>query len=190
MQDKEYKSILLMKQSLFVNFTITMILLTVFSCRPVYKDARLYGFLNLVPDSFYMERSKEYKFSSLNFNFADLGVELPIVESSIKVDLHGKTLLDEDINQDSLKKDWDLWGKAQKEASGTYMLPAKDSLRIIAPSHPFHGQYKITFFKTKLYGREHYFMRMTNDSTYIVCEKFFSGFVNAEMLKNWERFGE
>ena len=174
-----------MKHSLFVIFTMVMIPLTLSSCQRVYKDARLYGYLNIVPDSFYMERSKEYKFASINFDFSDLGVELPIVESSIKVDIQGKTLLDEDINQDSLQKDWNLWVKAQKDASGTYMLPTKDSLRIIAPSHPLHGQYKITFFKTKLDGREHYFVRMKNDSTYIVCEKFFSGFVNAGMLKNW-----
>lgn len=175
-----------MKHSLFVILTIMVISLTSSSCRRVYKDARLYGYLNIVPDSFYMERSREYKFASINFEFSDIGVELPIVESSVKVDLQGKTLLDEDINQDSLKKDWDLWVKAQKDASGTYMLPAKDSLRIIAPSHPLHGQYKITFFKVKRYGQEHYFMRMSNDSTCIVCERFFSGWgVDVDMLKNW-----
>ena len=59
MQDKVegYKSVLLMKHSLFVVFTIIVISLTSSSCptHPVYMDARLDGPLNIVPDSFYME---------------------------------------------------------------------------------------------------------------------------------------
>lgn len=70
MQDKAegYKSVLLMKHSLFVVFTIIVISLTSSSCptHPVYMDARLDGPLNIVPDSFYMERSKEYRFASVN----------------------------------------------------------------------------------------------------------------------------
>lgn len=176
-----------MKHSLFVVFTIMIISLTSSSCptHPVYMDARLDGPLNIVPDSFYMERSKEYRFESINFDFSDEGVSLPLVETA-KVDVGGKTLLDEDIDQDSLKKSDSLYQKAIKDATATYMLPTKDSLRIIAPSHPLHGQYKITFFKVRRYGQEHYFVRMSNDSTYIVCEKFFSGWgVDVDMLKNW-----
>lgn len=83
MQDKVegYKSVLLMKHSLFVVFTIIVISLTSSSCptHPVYMDARLDGPLNIVPDSFYMERSKEYRFASVNFNFGDeMSVSLPL----------------------------------------------------------------------------------------------------------------
>ena len=70
-----------MKHSLFVVFTIIVISLTSSSCptHPVYMDARLDGPLNIVPDSFYMERSKEYRFASVNFNFGDeMSVSLPL----------------------------------------------------------------------------------------------------------------
>lgn len=192
MQDKVegYKSVLLMKHSLFVVFTIIVISLTSSSCptHPVYMDARLDGPLNIVPDSFYMERSKEYRFASVNFNFGDeMSVSFPLVETD-KVDMGGKTLLDEDLDQDSLTKSDSLYRKSIEDADGTYILPTKDSLRIIAPSHPLHGLYKITFFKVKRYAQEHYFVRMSNDSTYIICEKFFSGWdVDGNILKNWEK---
>lgn len=44
---------------------------------------------------------------------------------------------------------------------------------------------QISIFKTHSLGQEHYYMRMMNDSTYIVCEKFFSGYVNNKLLKEW-----
>ena len=164
-----------MKHSLFVVFTIIVISLTSSSCptHPVYMDARLDGPLNIVPDSFYMKRSKEYRFASVNFNFGDeMSVSLPLVETD-KVDM---------TKSDS------LFRKSIEDADGTYILPTKDSLRIIAPSHPLHGLYKITFFKVKRYAQEHYFVRMSNDSTYIICEKFFSGWdVDGNILKNWEK---
>ena len=179
-----------MKHSLFVVFTIIVISLTSSSCptHPVYMDARLDGPLNIVPDSFYMERSKEYRFASVNFNYGDeMSVSLPLVETD-KVDMGGKTLLDEDLDQDSLTKSDSLYRKSIEDADGTYILSTKDSLRIIAPSHPLHGIYKITFFKVKRYAQEHYFVRMSNDSTYIICEKFFSGWdVDGNILKNWEK---
>lgn len=179
-----------MKHSLFVVFTIIVISLTSSACptHPVYMDARLDGPLNIVPDSFYMERSKEYRFASVNFNFGDeMSVSLPLVETD-KVDMGGKTLLDEDLDQDSLTKSDSLYRKSIEDADGTYILPTKDSLRIIAPLHPLHGLYKITFFKVKRYAQEHYFVRMSNDSTYIICEKFFSGWgVDGNILKNWEK---
>lgn len=147
-----------MKHSLFVVFTIIVISLTSSACptHPVYMDARLDGPLNIVPDSFYMERSKEYRFASVNFNFGDeMSVSLPLVETD-KVDMGGKTLLDEDLDQDSLTKSDSLYRKSIEDADGTYILSTKDSLRIIAPSHPLHGIYKITFFKVKRYAQEHY----------------------------------
>lgn len=141
-----------MKHSLFVVFTIIVISLTSSSCptHPVYMDARLDGPLNIVPDSFYMERSKEYRFASVNFNFGDeMSVSLPLVETD-KVDMGGKTLLDEDLDQDSLTKSDSLYRKSIEDADGTYILPTKDSLRIIAPSHPLHGLYKITFLRSNV----------------------------------------
>lgn len=127
-----------MKHSLFVVFTIIVISLTSSSCptHPVYMEARLDGPLNIVPDSFYMERSKEYRFASVNFNFGDeMSVSLPLVETD-KVNMGGKTLLDEDLDQDSLTKSDSLYRKSIEDADGTYILSTKDSLRIIAPSHP------------------------------------------------------
>lgn len=85
-----------MKHSLFVVFTIIVISLTSSSCptHPVYMDARLDGPLNIVPDSFYMERSKEYRFASVNFNFGD--------EMSVKLE---KKLLRTIANRKMLGKD-------------------------------------------------------------------------------------
>mgnify|MGYP004530892351 CR=1 FL=1 len=146
---------------------------------------RLQGYWNMVPDSFVINRSTEIGFSGINFNFSNKNVELPLLQTP-NVDLKGKTLLDADIDEDSLKKDWYYYQKAVKESNGTWELySSNDSIKIKAPEHPFNGRYKLVFFKTYSYGQERYFMRMYNDSTYIVCEKFFSGYVNHIILKEW-----
>ena len=151
-------------------------------------DARLDGPLNIVPDSFYMERSKEYRFASVNFNFGDeMSVSLPLVETD-KVDMGGKTLLDEDLDQDSLTKSDSLYRKSIEDADGTYILPtkrfAKNHCAVASSSWTIQNH----VFKVKRYAQEHYFVRMSNDSTYIICEKFFSGWdVDGNILKNWEK---
>ena len=138
-------------------------------------------------DSLVINRSAKVEFGSINFNFTCKNVELPLLQTP-RVDVKGKTLLDADINEDSLKKDWSNYQKAIRESNGTWELySSKDSIKIHAPAHPFNGQYKIAFYKVKPFGQEHYLMRMSNDSTYIVCEKFFSGYADFDMLKNWEK---
>lgn len=171
--------------SLSILLAVVAITLTSYSCRnrSFYVMPRLYGYWNMVIDSLVVNRSTVSRFSSINFNFSDKKVELPLVEQP-SVDLKGKTLLDKDINQDSLRKSDLLFEKAKSDAIGTFSL-LKDSIRITAPHHPFNGTYKITFYKVNLYGQEHYLMRLSNDSTYIVCEKFFSGFVNHKLLREW-----
>lgn len=155
------------------------------SNRPICVDSRLDGYWNMVLDSLVINRSAKVEFGSINFNFTCKNVELPLLQTP-RVDFKGKTLLDADINEDSLKKDWSNYQKAIRESNGTWELySSKDSIKIHAPAHPFNGQYKIAFYKVKTFGQEHYLMRMSNDSTYIVCEKFFSGYVNNKLLKEW-----
>lgn len=178
-----------LKHHLFVLLTIMVISFTFLSCsnHPVCVDSRLDGYWNMVLDSLIINRSTKNEFSSINFNFSAKNIELPLVQTP-HVDLKSKTLLDADIDEDSLKKDWDNYQKVIKESNGTWELYSlKDSIKIQAPSHPFNGQYKITFYKVKSFGKERYLMRMSNDSTYIVCEKFFSGFVDFDMLKEWDK---
>ena len=124
----------------FVFLTIIVISLMSLSCsnRPICVDSRLDGF------------------GSINFNFTCKNVELPLLQTP-RVDVKGKTLLDADINEDSLKKDWSNYQKAIRESNGTWELySSKDSIKIHAPAHPFNGQYKIAFYKVKPFGQEHY----------------------------------
>lgn len=171
----------------FVLLTIIVISLMSLSCsnRPICVDSRLDGYWNMVLDSLVINRSAKVEFGSINFNFTCKNVELPLLQTP-RVDVKGKTLLDADINEDSLKKDWSNYQKAISESNGTWELySSKDSIKIQALSHPLNGSYKLVFFKTHSLGQEHYYMRMMNDSTYIVCEKFFSGYVNNKLLKEW-----
>ena len=173
----------------FVLLTIIVISLMSLSCsnRPICVDSRLDGYWNMVLDSLVINRSAKVEFGSINFNFTCKNVELPLLQTP-RVDVKGKTFLDADINEDSLKKDWSNYQKAISESNGTWELySSKDSIKIHAPAHPFNGQYKIVFYKVKPFGQEHYLMRMSNDSTYIVCEKFFSGYADFDMLKDWEK---
>lgn len=148
-------------------------------------EFRLYGYWNMVLDSLVINRNTKIEFSSINFNFSNKNVELPLLRTP-EIDFKGKTLLDEDIDEDSLKKDWYYYQKSIKESNGTWELySSKDSVKIQALSHPLNGSYKLVFFKTHTLGQEHYYMRMMNDSTYIVCEKIFSGYVNNKLLKEW-----
>ena len=171
----------------FVLLTIIVISLMSLSCsnRPICVDSRLDGYWNMVLDSLFINRNTKIEFSSINFNFSNKNVELPLLRTP-EIDFKGKTLLDEDIDEDSLKKDWYYYQKSIKESNGTWELySSKDSVKIQALSHPLNGSYKLVFFKTHSLGQEHYYMRMMNDSTYIVCEKFFSGYVNNKLLKEW-----
>lgn len=171
----------------FVLLTIIVISLMSLSCsnRPICVDSRLDGYWNMVLDSLVINRNTKIEFSSINFNFSNKNVELPLLRTP-EIDFKGKTLLDEDIDEDSLKKDWYYYQKSIKESNGTWELySSKDSVKIQALSHPLNGSYKLVFFKTHTLGQEHYYMRMMNDSTYIVCEKIFSGYVNNKLLKEW-----
>ena len=112
------------------------------SNRPICVDSRLDGYWNMVLDSLVINRSA-IEFGSINFNFTSKNVELPLLQTP-RVDVKGKTLLDADINEDSLKKDWSNYQKAIRESNGIWELyGSKDSIKIHAPAHPFNGQCKI-----------------------------------------------
>ena len=91
------------------------------SNRPICVDSRLDGYWNMVLDSFVINRSAKVEFGSINFNFTCKNVELPLLQTP-RVDVKGKTLLDADINEDSLKKDWSNYQKAIRESNGTWEL--------------------------------------------------------------------
>ena len=151
-----------------------------------YVESRLDGYWNMVVDSLEMKRVAKVEFTTLNFNFSHNNVELPLLQTP-QIDFKGKTLLDHDIDTDSLDKYEYLFEKSKLASHGTWNLyDSKDSIKINAPLHPLNGNYKLYFFKTRFLGQEHYFMRMSNDSTYIVCEKFFSGYINEKLLKEWD----
>ena len=88
------------------------------SNRPICVDSRLDGYWNMVLDSLVINRSAKVEFGSINFNFTCKNVELPLLQT-LRVDVKGKTLLDADINEDSLKKDWSNHQKAIRESNGT-----------------------------------------------------------------------
>lgn len=187
---KKYKSLVSGKGKRFSFLVIIIIVLIVVcligkSANKGNVESRLYGYWNMVPDSLVMKGSTKNEFVSIVFNFSNQSVELPLLRTP-NVNLQGKTLLDADINEDSLNKDWCYYQKSIKEAIGTWKLySSKDSIEIHALSHPFNGKYRLDFFKRRFLGQEHYYMRMSNDSIYVVCEKFFSGYVNKELLQNW-----
>ena len=149
-------------------------------------ENRLEGYWNLVIDSLVIKRNTKAEFATSNLNFSYKTVELPLIQT-LSIDFKGKTLLDADIDKDSLAKFEYYYQKAEHESQGTWELyNSKDSIRIHALSHPLNGNYKLCFFKTYSLGQEHYFMRISNDSTYIVCEKFFSGYINKKLLREWD----
>lgn len=136
-------------------------------------EKRLDGYWNVVVDSLVIKRNTKVKFETLNFYFSSETVKLPLIQIP-QIDFKGKTLLDADIDNDSLDKYERFYQKAECESHGIWRLSnTKDSIDIQAISHPLNGSYKLCFFKTQFWGQEHYFMRMSNDSTYIVCENFF-----------------
>ena len=59
-------------------------------------EIRLYGYWNMVLDSLVINRNTKIEFSSINFNFSNKNVELPLLRTP-EIDFKGKTLLDEDI---------------------------------------------------------------------------------------------
>lgn len=107
----------------FVLLTIIVISLMSLFCsnRPICVDSRLDGYWNMVLDSLVINRSAKVEFGSINFNFTCKNVELPLLQTP-RVDVKGKTLLDADINEDSLKKDWSNYQKAIRESNGTWEL--------------------------------------------------------------------
>ena len=122
----------------FVFLTIIVISLMSLSCsnRPICVDSRLDGYWNMVLDSLVINRSAKVEFGNINFNFTCKNVELPLLQTP-RVDVKGKTLLDADINEDSLKKDWSNYQKAIRESNGTWELySSKDSIKIHAIQHP------------------------------------------------------
>lgn len=99
-------NLLLKSRKRFLLF-IAVVILTIaymtstFSHKKV--ENRLYGYWNMVLDSLVINRNTKIEFSSINFNFSNKNVELPLLRTP-EMDLKGKTLLDEDIDEDSLKK--------------------------------------------------------------------------------------
>lgn len=77
--------------SLSILLAVVAIALTSYSCRnrSFYVMPRLYGYWNMVIDSLVVNRSTVSRFSSINFNFSDKKVELPLVEQP-SVDFKGK----------------------------------------------------------------------------------------------------
>lgn len=154
---------------------------------------KLTGFWNVEFENSYMERDSIYEFIGVIINIQDNDtINLPRVYAPLDIDFKGKTLLDEDIFDDKevLEKTQRHTDEVSRKAKGTWKVISTnpDSVFFNAPENPLHGKYAIRFFIDKdgwVYAKNNiYKMELTNDSTYLICNK--AGFMYTNSVKDWE----
>lgn len=141
---------------------------------------KLQGYLTVKVDSTAWNRTANYDFINYNLFFDKDSVTLPLIHYPYK----RKNI------QTYAERHYEYYIKPDKEAAGVWRIISHnpDSIYIYAPNHPFRGKYAVTFKKVKIWQSYHFYIYLTNDSSYIVCEKFFSDiFGISPMMKNWEK---
>jgi hypothetical protein len=155
---------------------------------------KLIGSWNIEFENSYIERDSIYEFTWAPMDITKNAVQLPSIHDTIgAIDFHGKNSLelDEDFWTDEImEKGKKHSEKIRRDATGTWQIISTnpDTVFFNAPKNPLHGKYAIRFFIDKNgyrnMSRLIYKIRLTNDSTYLICNK--GGIIYENSVRNWE----